>query len=146
MKSQILIGVIVAILAGGGGFYGGMKYGETRSYSTFTDGGTRQEGQGRERPRDGRQIRFGNRVGGGDVVSGEILSKDDKSVTVKLRDGGSRIIFFGSTTEVGKFVSGGLGDLSIGTNVFVNGKANEDGSVVAQSIQIRPAPREQKQE
>lgn len=146
MKSPLLIGVLVALFAGGGGFYGGMKYSETRSSSTFTDGGNRQEGQGLKRPRDGRQVRFGNRVGGGDVVSGEILSKDDKSVTLKLRDGGSKIIFFGSTTEVGKLVNGGLSDLSIGTNVFVSGKANEDGSVVAQSIQIRPAPRQQPSE
>ena len=73
------------------------------------------------------------------MVSGDIISKDAMSITVKLRDGGSKIVFFSDTTEISRFASGSASDLLVGKSVMVNGKTNDDGSVTAQSIQLRPA-------
>jgi hypothetical protein len=76
--------------------------------------------------------------GTGAPVSGDIISKDDKSITIKLRDGGSKIVFLSTSTPITKSVSGATSDLSQNESVLIQGISNADGSVSAQSIQIRP--------
>ena len=124
MKILITL-VAIAIVVGGGAFYGGIKYSESIRQGLRSGMGGGQSGQ------------FGNR-NGGNFISGEIISKDDKSVTIKLRDNGSKIVFYSDTTEISKFVDGNSNDLEISKNISVNGETSQDGSVTAQSIQIRP--------
>ncbi len=80
--------------------------------------------------------RFAN---GANFVTGTVTAKDDQSITVKSRDGSSKVILYSTTTEVSKFASGSLADVAVGVNVMASGKTNSDGSITAQSIQIRPA-------
>lgn len=77
--------------------------------------------------------------GGDGFIAGEIISKDDKSLTIKSPNGGSKIILYSSATEISKMASGTIADLSIGQTLTVSGQANQDGSFTAQLIQIRPA-------
>lgn len=72
-------------------------------------------------------------------VGGEVISKDDSGVVIKMRDGSSRIVFTSSKTVVSKSIPGALSDVAIGSDVTVTGSGNSDGSVTAQMIQIRPA-------
>jgi preprotein translocase subunit YajC len=74
--------------------------------------------------------------GGG--VSGQILSIDTNSLTIKSQDGGSRIVFLIASTTINKISAGSVKDLTVGTNVSVNGSNNTDNSINAQMIQIRP--------
>jgi hypothetical protein len=131
MKKYLLFLVILTII-GAGAFFGGMKYAESKTSQRFQQMGANG---------------FGNRAGIGNInrinssngfISGNIISKDDKSITVSIRDGGSKIIFYSDTTEISKFVSGILNDLEVGKAVSVTGKTNQDGSITAQSIQIKP--------
>jgi Domain of unknown function (DUF5666) len=76
-------------------------------------------------------------LGGGTV--GQILSKDANSITVKLPDGSTKIVFLSGTTTVDKTAQGKASDLAAGQNVVVAGSANSDGSITAQRITVRPA-------
>jgi hypothetical protein len=139
MQNKKIIGVIIiCVVVAGISFYGGMKYGQSKnSVSSLASrqGGFNQNGLN---PNGGARSGTGMRGAGG-IVAGEVLSIDDKSMTVKLRDGGSKIIFFSSSTKVEKTVDGSTADVAIGKEVMVTGTANTDGSINANSIQLRPA-------
>lgn len=150
MNKIIPVVIAVVVVVGGGAFFGGMKYAESKSPRggfAQADFQNLQNLSPEERQQRIQQLGAnaggfrggsgGNRSGGG-FTAGEIISKDDKSVTVKLQDGGSKIIFLSDSTEITKSAKGTLGDLEVGENVSINGTANSDGSVTAQSIQLRP--------
>jgi len=128
----LLIGGAVVIIATS--FFGGMQYGKSKSQQL--------PGNFAGLSSQGRQFQqmngSGRRIGaqGGGFVFGEVLSKDDKSITIKLSDGGSKIVFFSTSTNVMKSAEGSVNDIVVGEQVSVNGTANQDGSVTAQSMQI----------
>lgn len=137
--NKITLGIIT-VLALGGSFYGGMKYDQNRNSSlvgvntgTFSAQG-RQAGFGGGNGTTTRGMR-----GAGSGTSGNIVAKDATSITVQMHDGGSRMVFFTSTTPVLKSTPGSADDLKVGETISVAGISNQDGSVSAQSIQIRPA-------
>lgn len=133
MKNPIVI-VILLLLVGGGAFFGGMKYQQSQqpTVSSQSMNGQRFTGTG------GQQN--GTRTRGGQVVGG-IISQDDKSITVKLQDGSSKIVLFSDTTTISKATEGSRNDLKVGERVGVFGTTNSDGSVTAQNIQLNTAVR-----
>lgn len=138
MNTKIVIAVIAGILVvGGGSFYAGTKFAGGGSRPDFAQ--IEQGGQMRGGPdaAGGMQNRQGA-MGGG--TTGEIIAKDDTSITVKLADGSSRVVTVSSSTSVSKMTSGSATDLVIGENVVVMGTTNSDGSVSAQSIQLGDMP------
>jgi len=142
MKNNYLVTAILIIAFAAGAFYGGTLYqkskqpsfgqfnrgttnGTSRNGITGTSGGQRGQGQG-FRP-----------------VNGQIISADDKSITVKLTDGSSKIVLFSGSTQINKATQGTKSDLTQGTTVAVFGQDNSDGSVTAQNIQLNPVSRDQ---
>jgi hypothetical protein len=126
-KNLIICGIVV-VLVGAGCFFSGMKYQQSKRSPMGQFGNV----QGRV---------GGNRVNNFRPVNGEIISSDDKTITVKLQDGSSKIILYSNTTAINKAAAGTKEDLTNGTKVAVIGAENTDGSVTAQSIQLNPMMR-----
>ena len=144
MKKYIAV-IVVVLAVGIGAFYGGMMYGKSQSCAQSTlrnslPGGQNFGGQNFQRGTTGR-----NGGAGGGLISGQIIAKDNQSITVEFRNSSStssasstKIVFLSGSTPIMKSVNGTADDLTPGTNVTITGTANSDGSITAQSIQIRP--------
>lgn len=134
-KKNILF-VIVLIIVGGVSFLGGKKLEQQKMTKT---GGSRNfaTSQIPRMRQDGDQ---GNPSQGGGFRQniGEIISLDDKSITIKTADGGSKIIFISDSTTINKSIEGNKSDLEVGENIMVIGDNNSDGSITATSVELNP--------
>jgi hypothetical protein len=146
MKKNMFL-VVAAVLLVMSSFYGGVIYGKRSVNANQKNSGDRNfvrgqgQGQGQDQGGTGSPDRSGRRGlnpnGGGFGVLGEIVSKDEKSVTVKTKDNSSKIVYFSDSTTVGKSVAGSSVDLLVGQEIMVMGKSGTDGIVTAENIQIR---------
>ncbi|MFA5012954.1 MAG: hypothetical protein WC520_00100 [Candidatus Paceibacterota bacterium] len=132
-KTSFLI-VLILVIAVAGAFYGGMKYGQAKRGSF---GGMDFQNMTAEQRQQMQQNGLSKNRQTANMIMGEIINKDDKSITVKLPDNGSKIIFFSDATKVTKNADGTFDDLIVGENVTISGSANQDGSVTANSIQLK---------
>lgn len=127
MKKSLVLTIIVVLLVGTGAFFAGMKYQQNKRGSQF-------------RQFSGNGIQQGQRAGGNRIglqpVNGEILSADNKSITVKLQDGSSKIVIYSDSTKVNKNSEGSKEDLKVGEQVMVISSQGTDGTVTAQSISV----------
>ena len=138
MKNKnMILTIAIVLVVGAAAFFGGMKYQQSkRVVFNGQFGGV----VGNRNGASNSNQAGARRVGGGQVV-GEILSQDDKSITVKLADGSSKIVLFSDTTSINKATEGTKTDLTTGSKVVIFGTTNTDGSVTAQNIQINPIQR-----
>lgn len=150
-KKTIATFVAIVGVVGAGAFYGGVKYGMGKNFSgadrnqLASRQGGMQNGQGGQNQRMAGSGKQGAGAADGGFLGGEIISKDDKSVTIKTRDGGSKIVYFSDATLIGKETSVTTSDLAVGQQVLINGKTGTDGSITAQNIQIRTTTEQQAQ-
>ena len=125
MKNNLLLTIIVSVIVGGIGFFAGMQY--QKSQRPNVQGGQFRSGmmgQGR------------NNFQGVRPVTGEIISADDKSITVKMQDESTKIIILSDKTTINKASKGSRSDLKVGERIAVFGTENSGGSVTAQNISI----------
>ncbi|MBI4097253.1 MAG: hypothetical protein HY428_02445 [Candidatus Levybacteria bacterium] len=125
-KNSILITVVMALIVAVAAFYGGMQYQQRQrpNFAGFRGGQNGQQFQGR-----------GN-FQGARPVNGEIISQDDKSITVKMQNGSSKIVILSDQTIINKASEGSKSDLKTGEKVAAFGTENSDGSITAQNISI----------
>ncbi|MFA5022758.1 MAG: DUF5666 domain-containing protein [Candidatus Paceibacterota bacterium] len=124
---KIIVGILIIIALA---FYGGFKYGQTNSAIS--------SGQNNPFPSSGASgFARRNGGGGGGLIRGEIVKKDAQSLTIALPNSGSQIIWYATSTEIQKTTKGIADDLVVGQTVMINGTTNSDGSLTAQSIQLR---------
>jgi len=141
-KTVVVIGVLLAILAvGGGSFWAGMRVGENRVIQDparfFQERLRGQRGQfpgmvGTPQPREEAAPFRGGIRGIIEAVEGDTLlvSTEEGEIRVQTTD----------TTLIEKSMTVGVEDLAVGEQVVVAGSRNDDGSVTARSIRISTAP------
>jgi hypothetical protein len=132
MKNTTIIMILLCVVFGAGGFFAGMKYrgGQTSGGGQFVGRFNGQAGAGRT---GGEGTRTGLRP-----ISGDIISADNNSITVKLADGSSSIVLLTSKTTINKEATASSADLTTGVRVSAFGTANTDGSMTATNVQINP--------
>lgn len=135
-KTKLLIGgVLIAIV-----FFGvGMAYGKHTSIKARTA----QMGDMSQRGSFGGMMRTSANAGG--FVGGTVLSKTDATITVQNQNGGSKIILVSPATVVSKSAQGSIDDVTVGSSIIATGTTNSDGSITAQTLQLRPAGTQQGQ-
>jgi hypothetical protein len=125
--------IILSILIAAGLFYGGFAYGKsTGTVSTANTSTSAYSG------RTGRTGSTTNSFSGGSAITGSVVSKDATSITIAEKTG-SAVVFYSTSTPVMKTVAGTSDDIAAGDAVVVIGTANPDGSITANSIQLRQA-------
>ena len=136
-KSKMILSIIVVVVAVLAGFFIGLGVGSSNNTksanSQFAAAGQGTKGG------FSRGTGSSSRGSFGGSVSGQILSVDANGITVGLTSGGSKIVIIPQSANILKSTQGTSGDLSVGSNVTIQGSTNTDGSVTAQMIQIRPA-------
>jgi len=139
MKNFPVILIIAVVIAGAAGFFGGTKYQQTKSSAALSGRQfmTGSAGSGPSRTAGG-SVRFGTGTGANRSVTGQIISSDANSITVKLADGSSKIVLVSQSTTINKAASATISDLTSGQTVSAFGTTNADGSVTAQNIQLNP--------
>jgi hypothetical protein len=128
-QKQISVILVGAAVLASVAFYTGTKYATASPNPSLASGGMNRFGSSASGARRGMM--------GGGILVGDILNLDQQTLTLKLRDGGSRIVFLSNSTPVLKTASGTVADLQIGQPVSITGRTNSDGSVNADLIQVR---------
>jgi hypothetical protein len=154
MKKFIPIFIIIFVVGCAGSFFTGLKIGQNQKggagkASNFQNGSfsgnlANQERMKQMQARGMNDPRMMNR-GGGAMTNGEITAKDDKSFTIKTANGSSKIVFYSSTTKASRIADIAVEDLSVGQSVWASGSPSQDGSLMANSIQLLDASQLEKQ-
>ena len=97
----------------------------------FPAGDGSQFSQNRNGGKNGQSKQF---VGGN--IRGVIDTITDSSLVLKNQDGSSKIVILSASTTISKSAIASIKDVVSGENVMIRGKANSDGSITAESIQI----------
>ncbi|MDB5254975.1 MAG: hypothetical protein JWL92_351 [Candidatus Nomurabacteria bacterium] len=125
---MIIGGVVIAVLF----FWAGTAFAKHKSVSATPAMGM----QGARGNFAGGTMRNGAAAGG--FVSGTVLSKTDTTITVQNQAGGSKIILVSPSTAVSKSAQGSITDVAVGSSILATGSTNSDGSITAQTLQLRP--------
>lgn len=139
MKKNQYILILVALLISGASFFAGTRYQSNRKGNLAAFSASRDMDQGQRGQQVGQQanVRMGQaNPQGGAIINGEIISKDGQSLTLKMSDGGAKIVIVADSTLYKKSIDAVVADLTMGENVTIIGTNNTDGSVTAKTVTI----------
>jgi hypothetical protein len=138
-KKLIMVVALLVVLMGGS-FYGGYLFANSKTpkgmgFGAPNGSGFRTMGE-QAGIGIGSAAQRNNKVAGG-MVNGEIISVDATGITVKTKEGSTRIVFLSEKSSVTKSVAVVVADLKVGDEVVVTGESNADGSVNGTTVQLR---------
>lgn len=131
VKNNILITIIITVVIGTLGFLGGMQYQKLQARNSF------ENRFGQRGTMNGQSSRNGGRSFG-EATTGEIVSQDTNSITVKLQNGSTKIVILSNNTIISKTDTASKSALKTGGKIAAFGITNSDGSITAQNIQLNP--------
>ena len=148
---QIVVGGVLGLLLLGGGFAAGMTVGRNAGASataSASPSGAGRFGQGGGAAGRGVVGGGGQGAGGQQLLTGRILSVNDGSITVEVRQGGggqgasptvtSEIVLVGTTTRIVKSTETDIkaSDLKPNDQIQIVGATESNGNVSASAIVI----------
>lgn len=145
-----MFSTVLTIILAGLSFFFGIKYSEYRSpdNSRFSGGqqaragygafGSSENGNGGQKGvATGRNLFRGMGGANGGMTAGEISNIENGMLTLKTPDGGSKLIIMSSSTKVMQMSEIKQDAMKDSMPVFIIGKKNTDGSITAETVQIR---------
>ncbi|KKU82256.1 MAG: hypothetical protein UY10_C0039G0006 [Microgenomates group bacterium GW2011_GWA2_47_8] len=134
-NQNILIAcAVTAVVAGGLGYTFGSRMARVGRFADFGERNGARVMTNRDQNKQGS----GGMMGRGGALTGEVTAKDDKTLTIKLSDGSSKIVILADTTTYRTSTETGLDKVEVGTKVAAYGTTSTDGTTVATSIEINP--------
>jgi hypothetical protein len=118
-NKKTLIFVAVLLLVAGSAFYVGAKYEKNKLFKLGL-------------LNDCKSIAAGKII----EIYGEIVTKNDNTMTIKANDGSIQDIFFTPATRMSKKNKNRIVDLAVGQSVMVKGERDDRGVFSAQVIQL----------
>lgn len=141
--NTIILVVILMLVVAGGSFGIGYKIAEGKNtLGSFARNGTGQMMGRGTREGLGQGVGQGQQAGGmmrgNRQTAGEVVALDDKTMTIKMADGSSKIVLLSSTMTISKSINALKTDLKVGSKVSVFGTQNQDGSQTAAAVELDP--------
>ena len=145
--TQIVIAAVIGLMLLGGGFAAGMTYGKSGT-AAAASASPSDRGAGRGQGAGGAGARFGQGgANGQELLTGQIISVNDGSITVQVRQPGqngasptttSQIILLGSNTKIVKTTEADIkaSDLKANDQIQIVGTTDASGNVSATAIVI----------
>lgn len=146
--TQIVIAAVIGLMLLGGGFAAGMTFGKNSAAAAAASASPSDRGFGRGQGGSGAGARFGQGgANGQELLTGQIISVNDGSITVQVRRPGqngasptttSQIVLLGSNTKIVRTTETDITatDLKANDQVQVVGTSDASGNVSATAIVI----------
>lgn len=119
----VVVGLVTALI----GFWGGTYYQKNQQSTDFVG-----QMNGQQDTDSSSQQMTRNQAGG--LVSGEITSISESSITIKTEDGSSKLVVYSDSTTISKTAEVSIDDLEVGDEANIMGDEDSDGIVTAQTI------------
>ncbi|HEY6958624.1 MAG TPA: hypothetical protein VI814_07365 [Candidatus Limnocylindria bacterium] len=144
--TQIVIAAVIGLMLLGGGFAAGMTYGKNGAPAAAASASASDRGAGRGQGAGGARFGQGG-ANGQELLTGQIISVNDGSITVQVRQPGqngaspttsSQIILLGSNTRIVKTSENDIkaSDLKANDQIQIVGTTDASGNVSATAIVI----------